>query len=342
MHTGHRSLTVFRMSLSDDASRQGPLPVHIDGLVILKIIKHVQDEGSEYVNGDLVGLDVTRRLIKSFPDLYPDTKPVPLEPLRVEVTNCVPELPYLEEELLQEFRHTMVSNFREAIGGPSQFGCGIDHKTVGWYTTSSAYASDHFIERQYKYQCDNSNAVMLIYESSVAAASGCVSLRVVRLTDMFMELYKNGPRSFTKEELDKRPRFSDAEIFEEVPFFIHNCAPIQALLQSWSLDQTLDLQYDTGRLDLNSDMFLERYLENASDAIFDLGKVSSTYERTRAMVQRNRSAAMQELENKKRAQGLPQVSQLFFFVPHFALCFLPAFNLLTCLLSTSAKKTFRR
>jgi hypothetical protein len=275
--------------------------------VILKIIKHVQDEGSEFVNGDLVGLDVTRRLIRSFPDLYPDTKPVPSEPLRVEVTNCVPELPYLEDELLQDFRQTMVSNFREAIGGPSQFGCGIDHKTVGWYTTSSAYASDNFIERQYKFQCDNSNAVMLIYESSVAAASGCVSLRVVRLTDMFMELYKNGPRSFTKEELDKRPRFSDAEIFEEVPFFIHNCAPIQALLQSWSLDQSLDLQYDTARLDLNNDMFLERYLENASDAIFDLGKVSSTYERTRAMVQRNRLAAMQEVENRKRVQGLPQV-----------------------------------
>jgi ribosomal 50S subunit-recycling heat shock protein len=46
-----------------------------------------------------------------------------------------------------------------------------------------------------------------------------------------------------KEELDKRPRFSDAEIFEEVPFFIHNCAPIQALLQSWSMDQSLGLQY---------------------------------------------------------------------------------------------------
>ena len=307
------------MSHSDDASRQGPLPVYIDGLVILKIIKHVQDEGSEFVNGDLVGLDVTRRLIKSFPDLYPDTKPVPSEPLRVEVTNCVPELPYAEEDVLLDFRQTMVSNFREAIGGPSHFGCGIDHKTVGWYTTSSAYASDHFIERQYKYQCDNSNSVMLIYEAAVAAASGCVSVRVVRLTDMFMELYKNGARSFTKEELDKRPRFSDAEIFEEVPFFIHNCAPIQALLQAWSQDQTLDLHYDTGRLDLNSDMFLERYLESASDAIFDLGKVSSTYERTRAMVQRNRLAAMQEVENKKRAQGLPQVSCILLLPPHLPL-----------------------
>jgi hypothetical protein len=312
------------MSHSDDSSRQSPLPVYIDGLVILKIIKHVQDEGSEFVNGDLVGLDVTRRLIKSFPDLYPDTKPVPSEPLRVEVTNCVPELPYAEEELLLDFRQTMVSNFREAIGGPSQFGCGIDHKTVGWYTTSSAYASDHFIERQYKYQCDNSNSVMLIYEAAVAAASGCVSLRVVRLTDMFMELYKNGARAFTKEELDKRPRFSDAEIFEEVPFFIHNCAPIQALLQSWSLDQTLDLQYDTGRLDLNSDMFLERYLESASDAIFDLGKLSSAYERNRAMVQRNRLAAMQEVENKKRAQGLPQVFCISFLALHPAL--LPSFS----------------
>ena len=54
-------------------------------------------------------------------------------------------------------------------------------------------------------------------------------------------------------------------------------------------------------------MFLERYLENASDAIFDLGKVSSTYERTRAMVQRNRLSAMQDVENRKRVQGLPQV-----------------------------------
>jgi hypothetical protein len=340
------------MSQTDDSSRQGPLPVYIDGLVILKIIKHVQDEGSEFVNGDLVGLDVTRRLIKSFPDLYPDTKPVPSEPLRVEVTNCVPELPYLEDELLLDFRQTMVSNFREAIGGPSQFGCGIDHKTVGWYTTSSAYASDNFIERQYKFQVDNSNAVMLIYESSVAAASGCVSLRVVRLTDMFMELYKNGPRSFTKEELDKRPRFSDAEIFEEVPFFIHNCAPIQALLQSWAVEPSLDLQHDTARLDLNNDMFLERYLENASDAIFDLGKVSSTYERTRAMVQRNRLAAMQEVENRKRVQGLPQVFCYFLFVCsssylhiifHFSLflLFRSIFSY-TFLRSILAKRTFRR
>ena len=87
----------LQMSHSDDASRQGPLPVYIDGLVILKIIKHVQDEGSEFVNGDLVGLDVTRRLIKSFPELYENTKPVPSEPLRVEVTNCVPELPYVPD-----------------------------------------------------------------------------------------------------------------------------------------------------------------------------------------------------------------------------------------------------
>merc|ERR1719502_2256981 len=84
--------------------------VELDGLVVLKIIKHCQQALPSFVTGQLLGLDIGRTL---------------------EVTNCFPfpgrdagDTSTAEDEAAADFQMEMMRCLREV---------NVDNNTVGWY-----------------------------------------------------------------------------------------------------------------------------------------------------------------------------------------------------------------
>ena len=114
--------------------------VELDGMVVLKIIKHCQEALPSFVTGQLLGLDIGRTL---------------------EVTNCFP-FPNKNDEQAQaapaaggdgddgdedgaEYQMEMMRCLREV---------NVDNNTVGWYQSTyfSSFIDDSCIETQFNYQ----------------------------------------------------------------------------------------------------------------------------------------------------------------------------------------------
>lgn len=78
----------------------------------------------------------------------------------------------------------------------------MDSNTVGWYRSAQFgdYIDLDFIETQYNHQSSLAGqSVVLIYDVSKSNSQGNLSLKAFRLTDKFMDAYKND--KFTTESL---------------------------------------------------------------------------------------------------------------------------------------------
>merc|ERR1711865_738748 len=163
--------------------------VELDGLVVLKIVKHCKEHLPQLVTGQLLGLD------------YGGT---------LEVTNCFPfpsSTEGADEELAEdgaEYQYDMMRCLREV---------NVDNNTVGWY--QSTYLGSHITESmvttQYSYQESIPKCVCLVFDP-LQQSQGKLGIRALRLSHDFMELYKGG--EFTLETITKAS-LSWEEVFEE-------------------------------------------------------------------------------------------------------------------------------
>merc|ERR1711865_371200 len=150
--------------------------VELDGLVVLKIVKHCKEHLPQLVTGQLLGLD------------YGGT---------LEVTNCFPfpsSTEGADEELAEdgaEYQYDMMRCLREV---------NVDNNTVGWY--QSTYLGSHITESmvttQYSYQESIPKCVCLVFDP-LQQSQGKLGIRALRLSHDFMELYKGG--EFTLETI---------------------------------------------------------------------------------------------------------------------------------------------
>jgi len=251
--------------------------VELDGLVVLKIIKHCQQALPAFVTGQLLGLDVARTL---------------------EVTNCFP-FPGKEsggdssaaDDDSAEYQMEMMRCLREV---------NVDNNTVGWYQSTyfSSFIDEQCVETQFNYQSNLKNCCMLIYDPSRARTSG-IALRAFRLTDSFMSLYSEG-----KVTYDALAGASSADkgagVFQELPIKVRSSHLSSALL--------LELQDECGisanaadfsRLELNTNPFLEKQLQLLIECIEDLQQESSKLQHYERSVQRQKGAQSAYLAKKK-------------------------------------------
>eukprot|EP01118_Nematostelium_gracile_P016656 TRINITY_DN6954_c0_g1_i2.p1 TRINITY_DN6954_c0_g1~~TRINITY_DN6954_c0_g1_i2.p1 ORF type:complete len:243 (+),score=53.79 TRINITY_DN6954_c0_g1_i2:55-729(+) len=202
--------------------------VQIDGLVVLEIIKHCQENLPELVAGQLLGLDVgtTLEVTKSFP--YPSKS------LDEDDENGD------SSPMGAEYQIVMMKCLREV---------NVDNNTVGWYNSTymGSFINDATIESQYNYQAKINNKCVMIVHDPLKSSQGILSLKAYRLTLEFMELYKNS--TFTKESLSKAGVNYD-NIFEEIPIKIHNSLLAQALLAQFSQDSNIESDFE--RLNLST------------------------------------------------------------------------------------------
>ncbi|KAM7451921.1 Eukaryotic translation initiation factor3 subunit H [Porites harrisoni] len=178
--------------------------VQVDGLVVLKIIKHCQDEGSagELVQGVLLGLIQNHKL---------------------EITNCFafPSVRVGEDDDEDDVNYQMEMMRRlRAVN--------VDHLHVGWYQSTylGSFVNKTLLDSQFSYQSSIEESVVLIYDPW-KTSQGMLSLKVFRLSNKMMAMYKEA--EFNAEKLAKSGLSFEA-MFEEIPLVIRNSSLVNTLL----------------------------------------------------------------------------------------------------------------
>lgn len=235
-------LSFAQIAASEEVST--PLRVvQIDGLVVLKIIKHCKDFMPALVTGQLLGLDIGSVL---------------------EVTNCFP-FPSRggeEEEEVEadgaNYQLEMMRCLREV---------NVDNNTVGWYqsTFMGSYQTVELIETFLNYQENIKRCVCIIYDPQ-RSGQGVLALKALKLTDPFMDLYRN--QNFTGEKLREK-NLTWQDIFQEIPVKISNSALVSAIMTELETDSPAT-QSDFDRLVLSTNPFMERNLEFLIECMDDL------------------------------------------------------------------------
>uniref|UniRef100_A0AAY4CCV4 Eukaryotic translation initiation factor 3 subunit H n=1 Tax=Denticeps clupeoides TaxID=299321 RepID=A0AAY4CCV4_9TELE len=260
--------------------------IQIEGLVVLKIIKHYQEEGqgSEVVQGVLLGLVVEDRL---------------------EITNCFPFPQHTEEDAdfdEVQYQMEMMRSLRHV---------NIDHLHVGWYQSTfyGSFVSRALLDSQFSYQHAIEESVVLIYDP-IKTAQGSLSLKAYRLTPKLMEICKE--KDFSAEGL-KKAAVGYENMFEEVPIVIKNSHLISVLL--WELEEKSTVPSKHELLSLSSSSHLEKSLQMLMDRVDDMSQdivKFNTFSRNTSKQQQQKHQYIQrrQQENTQRqSRGEPPLPE---------------------------------
>jgi hypothetical protein len=203
--------------------------VHVDGLVVLKIIKHCRDAFPENVAGTLLGFE------KDDGQGGPPSG-------TLEVTHAFP-MPMDDSEDAnvgydQRYEVRMIKALKEI---------NVDQTTVGWYSSNflSSFFTPDTIQHHARYQLTVPSAVLLVYDN-IRTNQGHLALRALRLTPAAMSAYRAAlaevQRSGRGAGLDEERLgkavlgseafvgLSPASVFESLPVRVRNPHLLQALL----------------------------------------------------------------------------------------------------------------
>lgn len=245
--------------------------VQLDGLVLLKIIKHCTENVPEVMTGQLLGLDVDGKL---------------------EVTNCF-AIPSNDDDNTDEYQIEMMKNLRAV---------NVDNNTVGWYQSAllESFINQSMIESQYSYQKEIPNSVVVVYDP-FRTTKGRLALKAYRLTSEFMELYEKGDLSseaFTKLGLDSKG------IFEEIPIKVHNSHLVHGFLYELRENKAMNCDYD--RLRMSANGYLEKTLNIMHNRIDDYSSEQSKFQYLQRLIARQKQQNRdQDEESKTKVNAQP-------------------------------------
>uniref|UniRef100_A0A7S3PVY4 Eukaryotic translation initiation factor 3 subunit H n=1 Tax=Chaetoceros debilis TaxID=122233 RepID=A0A7S3PVY4_9STRA len=255
--------------------------VHIDGLAVLKIVKHCQESLPNLVTGSLLGLAVENGVLEithafPFPEPRSNEKSDLVKAAGDSAMGMDDDAAALDGH---EYQLEMMKMLREV---------NVDNNCVGWYQSMylGSYSTTSLLQNQLSYQTDLSpNAVALLYDP-MQTAHGNLVLKCVRLTPATVKLLREKKNLYLKSD----------EIFEEVPVVLKNPSLVQALLHSVKTGQYLGVNAEENnnssgplssaaaaevapvygadttldRLDLSTNPYLEKHLEFLSTWVDDL------------------------------------------------------------------------
>jgi len=233
--------------------------VHIEGLAVLKIVKHCQESLPHLVTGSLLGLAQESGVLEithsfSFPEPR-DANSSALDKSDLLKSDGAEE----EASVIDghEFQLEMMRMLRDN---------NCDNNCVGWYQSMylGSYSTHTLLENQLSYQTDLSpNAVVILYDP-IQTAHGNLVLKCFRLTQECVSLKASGRNDF----LDPK------KIFEELPVKFTNPSLAKAFLydvadgKHGDYRTNLDCTFD--RLDLSTAPYLEKHLEFLCTWVDDL------------------------------------------------------------------------
>jgi len=263
--------------------------VHIDGLAVLKIVKHCQESLPSMVTGSLLGLeagDGVLEITHAFP--FPDGKDSSGDLAAVKDAGGGDEekASGVDEEAAaaldgHEFQLEMMKMLREV---------NVDNNCVGWYQSMylGSYSTAALLESQLNYQTElSANAVVVLYDP-MQTSHGELTLRCYRLTDEAVEMKRSGVNTY----IDPRG------VFESIPVTLTNPGLVKALLRDVSDARSTsapggmgdgDTSFD--RLDLSSGPYLEKHMSFLCTWVDDLSAEQNKFQYYTRNLVRNSSSA---------------------------------------------------
>jgi len=217
--------------------------VYIDGLAMLKLVKHCRNALPRMVAGSLLGLDKgsTLEVTHCFPFPAPYDKDE--YGIGLDGTETINDLSLDGEEYQME----MMKMLREV---------NVDNNCVGWYKSIyvGSFCQTPLVETQVSYQENLSdNCVVLLYDP---IATCKLNVRAYQLSEQFITSYRAKSNAF----------LSPSSILTELPLRIRNPGLITSLLFDI---HSMQLQFPSSAL-CRSDAPLESYLEHCCQWVDDL------------------------------------------------------------------------
>lgn len=227
--------------------------VHIEGLALLKIVKHCEESLPQMVTGSLLGLTVENNVLE-ITHAFPFPEPHSDKNKTFESAADDPQS-HMDGH---EFQLEMMKMLREV---------NVDNNCVGWYQTMylGSYSTSSLVENQLSYQTDLSpNAVVLLYDP-IQTAHGNLVLKCFRLTEECVRFKASGKNGY----------MDPSKIFDELPVKLVNPGLSRAFLYDIADgrqpdDREPDRKCAFDRLDLGNDSYLEKHLEFLSTWVDDL------------------------------------------------------------------------
>jgi len=254
--------------------------VQLEGLALMKIIKHCHEEGAgntEVAQGVLLGLVVDDRL---------------------EITNCFPFPRHADDVDEEDYQLEMMRHLRKV---------NVDHLSVGWYQSTQLgnFITTQLLESQFSYQTSIEESVVLIYDP-IKTARGFLSIKAYRLTPEAIGTVQE--RDYTPEQLKKMKLGYDS-IFQEIRVVIKNSHLVNTLL--CELYEMMPSSQGQQFLDLGTMSTLDRSLRCLMEYVDDLSQEANkfnNYQRQNAKQVQEKHKYMQKraAENAQRqARGEP-------------------------------------
>jgi len=251
--------------------------VQIEGLVLLRIIKHCQTHypQKQAVAGQLLGV-----LHKSV----------------LEVTNCFPSLLNATKSVNAEYLRRM-TEFMVTVRE--------DSNAVGWYRSAidGLIFTPETIEGQFNLQKQNPAAVLIMYDPS-ATTRGRLVLRSFRLSDKFMTFYESKEYSASKiQNMD----MSSKEIFQELPLKVHNSHLVHGFLFELRESKAISCEFE--RLHHSHANSLVNNLRSLATCIDEYGNESQKFKQYWTKLYKKKklreAQLLKQLERQKelRSQG---------------------------------------
>ncbi|XP_046382684.1 eukaryotic translation initiation factor 3 subunit H isoform X1 [Ischnura elegans] len=244
--------------------------VQMDGLAVMKIVKHCHEEASgniDVAQGALLGLVVDNRL---------------------EITNCFAFPKHSDESMDEdEYQLAMMRRLRKV---------NVDHYHVGWYQSADVgnFLSLPLLESQFHYQTSIEESVVLIYDTQ-KTARGFLSLKAYRLTPQAIAMYREG--EFTPEAL-RTLKVGFDSLFSEIPVVVLNSNLTNILLSE--LGEMVPEEEGSNFLDLGTASVLEGHLRCLMERVDELNQEAMKFNRHQQQVIRQQQDKHRYLQ--KRAQ----------------------------------------
>mmetsp|Transcript_10849 Transcript_10849/g.16517 ORF Transcript_10849/g.16517 Transcript_10849/m.16517 type:complete len:338 (+) Transcript_10849:63-1076(+) len=221
-------------SLEEVQAQRPVQEVHIDGLAVLKIVKHCNDNLPNMVTGSLLGLDVDGVLEVTYSFPFPTTVDADGEGAVVASDG-------------QNYQIEMMKMLRDV---------NMDNNCVGWYqsTNMGAYCTSEAIEYQYGYQSsdDLSDSSVVIFYDPIQSKHGHLEIKAFRLSEEYMQLRRTEDNNYVKP----------TNILVELPVKIKNSGHIAGFLRCLQDTHREELSSEFDPLTLSgSDSYAEKHLE---------------------------------------------------------------------------------
>lgn len=231
---------------SDPEELQRPTPVReviIDGLAVLRIVKHCNDNLPTMAAGSLLGLDVDGALEITYSYSFP-------------VPKSESDIAGADEPDGAEYQLEMMKLLRDV---------NVDNNCVGWYQGMylGTICTNDVVGYQYSYQSSeelSDNSVVIMYDP-IQSCKGNLVMKAFRLSDNFIELRRSQGNKFIKPN----------DVLQEIPLKMRNMGHMSGFLRCLQDTHKNELDCDFEPLSMvNGENYTQKHLELLSTWIDDL------------------------------------------------------------------------